>query len=69
MVESLHEKSQACAVCSLEKGSTLEMKKFFFTVFLYKITGLLTSCLACSVRVRAFLGFLSWQCPHKISSV
>lgn len=46
MIEAIHEKSQACAACSLEKSSILEIKKLDF---LKKITGLLTSCLMCCV--------------------
>lgn len=69
MIEAIHEKSQACAACSLEKGSMVEMQIFFIFDFFLKITGLLTSCLLCSVHVRTFLGFFSWQCSHKISNV
>lgn len=33
MIEAIHEKSQACAAYSLEKGSMLEMQIFFIYFF------------------------------------
>lgn len=33
MIEAIHEKSQACAACSLEKGFMVEMQIFFDLFF------------------------------------
>lgn len=33
MIEAIHEKSQACAACSLEKSSMLEMRGFLIFFF------------------------------------
>lgn len=36
MIEAIHEKSQACAACSLERGSMVEMQIFFFYFYFFK---------------------------------
>lgn len=60
MLEAIPEKSWVCGCCSLEERSVLEMQIYF--LFKKDINGLFTSCLACSVHVRTFFGFFSWQC-------
>lgn len=65
MIEAIHEKSQACAACSLEKSSIIEMQIFLKIFFLkdhraaHQLSRVL--CVCKDIPWIPFLEIFSWN--------